>query len=301
MLRIISIDMTKYLLENMTAKEAAEAVKKRKIVVLPVGAIHKHGDGPLGTDMFSCTELARRLGEAIPNKVIVLPTLPYGVSGGAVLPGGVDTSSEPVRQMIKDISMSFVKHGTKHFLYLTGHGGNDNAYLSVASELHKYGVLCAYVRWWDLIIQLKGDTNPNYRNVNILEQSVDAAVGKNDPSVLRDGETRTGAFQKRLRDDILGNKFDTPDKMKGTLICAGSDPMITRVRNGVVYKKATIQIPLPRAKIDIDNPEPGEWPSIADKVSAEQGNDILNTCRDWLVEFLADFEKLEIPEKYLKK
>ena len=284
----------------MTAKEAAEAVKKRKIVVLPVGAIHKHGDGPLGTDMFSCTELARRLGEAIPNKVIVLPTLPYGVSGGAELPGGVDTSFEPVRQMIKEISMSFVKYGTKHFLYLTGHGGNDNAYLSVARELHKHGVLCAYVRWWDLIIQLKGDVNPNYRNVNILEQSVDAACGKNDPSVLRDGETRTGAFQKWLRDDILGDKFGTTDKMKGTLICAGSDPKLTSVPSGVVYKRGTIQIPLPRAKIDLDNPEPGEWPSIADKVSAEQGNDILNTCRDWLVEFLADFENLEIPEKYLK-
>jgi creatinine amidohydrolase/Fe(II)-dependent formamide hydrolase-like protein len=292
--------MTEYLLENMTSKEAAEAVKKRKIVILPVGAIHKHGDGPLGTDMFSCTELARRLGEAIPNKVIVLPTLPYGVSGGAELPGGVDTSFEPVRQMIKDISMSFVKHGTKHFLYLTGHGGNDNAYLSVARELHKYGVLCAYVRWWDLIIQLKGDVNPNYRNVNLLEQSVDAALGKNDPSVLRDGETRTGAFQKRLRDDVFGEKFDTPDKMKGTLICAGPDPKITSIPNGVIYDNATIQIPLPRAQIDLDDPEPGDWPSIADKVSAEQGNDILNTCRDWLVEFLADFEKLEIPEKYLK-
>ena len=291
--------MTEYLLENMTSKEAAEAIKNRKIVVLPVGAIHKHGDGPLGTDMFSCTELARRLGEAIPDKVIVLPTLPYGVNGSA-LPGGVSTSSEPVRQMIKDISMSFVKHGTKHFLYLTGHGGNDNAYLSVARELNKYGVLCAYVRWWDLIIQLKGDINPNYRNVNLLEQSVDAALGKNDPPVLRDGETRTGAFQKRLRDDVFGEKFDTPDKMKGTLICAGSDPKITSIPNGVIYENATIQIPLPRAQIDLDDPEPGDWPSIADKVSAEQGNDILNTCRDWLVEFLADFEKLGIPEKYLK-
>ena len=295
-------DMVEYLLANMTAVEAAKAVKKRKIVVLPVGAIHKHGDGPLGTAMFSCTELARRLGEAIPNKVIVLPTLPYGVSSGAVLPGGIDTSFEPVRQMIKDISMSFVKHGTKHFLYLTGHGGNDNAYLSVASELHKYGVLCAYVRWWDLIIQLKGDVELNYRNVNILEQSVMAAVGvTKDISVLKDGETRLGAFQKRLRDEILGDKFGVPDKMKGTLICAGSDPTITRVRHGVVYKKGTIQIPLPRAQVDLNNPEPGEWPSIANKVSAKQGNDILNTCRDWLVEFLADFEALEIPEKYWKK
>ena len=57
--------MPEYLLENMTAKEAAEAVKNRKIVIVPVGAIHKHGDGPMGTDMFSCTELAKRIQSAV--------------------------------------------------------------------------------------------------------------------------------------------------------------------------------------------------------------------------------------------
>jgi len=285
----------------MTADEAAKILKEEnRVVVVPVGAIHKHGDGVLGTDMYSCTELARRLGEAIPNKVIVVPTLPYGVSGGAVLPGGIDTSYEPVRQIIKEISMSFVKYGIKHFLFLTGHGGNDDAYLSVARELNSKGVLAAYVRWWDLIIQLKGDVNPNYRNVNILEQSVDAACGKNDPSVLRDGETRLGAFSKQVRDDVLTAKFISPDKMKGVRICAGSDPKITSLPNGVMYNGAVIQIPLPRPIIDLKNPEPGDWPSIADKVSAEQGNDILNTCCDWIVEFLADFEKLKVLGKYVR-
>ena len=292
--------MSKFLLEDMTAKEAAEAIKNRKVVIIPVGAIHKHGDGPLGTDMFSCTELARRVGEVIPDKVIVVPTLPYGVSNGSVLPGGIDTSFDPVKQIIKEITMSFVKYGIKHFLYLSGHGGNDNAYLEVARELANKGVLCAYVRWWDLIIQLKGDTNPNYRNVNILEQSVDAACGKNDPSVLRDGETRLEQYYEQVRDDVLGDTFGVPDKMKGVLICAGSDPKITSIPNGVTYDKGVIQIPLPSPAIDIENPEPGDWPSLKGMVSAEQGNDILNTCRDWIVKMLADFEDLEVPEKYLK-
>jgi hypothetical protein len=123
---------------------------------------------------------------------------------------------------------------------------------------------------------------------------------KNDPSVLRDGETRLGAFYQEVRGDVLGDKFGVPDKMKGVLICAGSDPKITSVPNGVTYNGAVIQIPLPSAIIDIDNPEPGDWPSLEGKVSAEQGNDILNTCRDWIVSMLADFEKLEIPEKYIK-
>ena len=293
--------MTKFYLPDMTSVEAAQAIKDRKVVVLTVGAIHKHGDGVIGTDMYSCTELSRRFGEAVSDRVIVLPTLPYGASGGANLPGGIDTSGAPVQQMIKDICMSFVKYGIKHFIFITGHGGNNAAYLNVAREMTKYGVLSAYVRWWDLILQLKGEAEPNYRNVNILEQSVAAACGKVDPSVLRDGETRTGAFSQRLRNEIFGDTFTYPEKMKGTWLCAGIDPMITRLPNAVVYDRATIQMPLPRAEIDLDDPEPGDWPSIADKVSVEAGNDILDTCVNWLVKFLGDFEKLEIPEKYWKK
>jgi len=292
--------MVKYLLAHMTAKEAQEAIKKRKIVVFPLGAIHKHGDGPVGTDMFSCQELARRLGEAIPEKVIVLPTLPYGVSEASALPGGIDTSFTAVQEMVRDVCMSFVKHGIKHILFITGHGGNDAACLGVASELHKHGVLSAYVRWWDLILQLKGNKEPSYRNVNILEQSVDAALGLNELSILRDGETRTEAFQLRLRDEVFGDTFMYPDKMKGTIICAGESPVVTRIPHGVVYEGGTIQIPLPRAPIDINNPEPGEWKSIADMVSAEKGEDILETCVEWLVKFLEEFEKLKLPEEYQK-
>ena len=290
--------MVKYLLNYMNAKEAQEAVEQRDIIVFPIGAVHKHGDGPIGTDCLSCEELARRLGERVPEKVIVLPLLPYGVSTGAVLPGGIDTSYAPVREMIKDVCMSFVKYGIKHILFLTGHGGNDDACLSVASELHKFGVLSAYVRWWDLILQLKGDEDPTYRSIFNIEQDVNAALGFVDPSVLRSGEMRTGAFQDRLRKEIFGDKFPAPGKMEGTVICSGGDPRITHVRHGVVFEGGTVQIPIPRAHVDIKDPEPGEWESIAHLVSAEKGEDILNTCADWLVKFIEEFEKLEIPKEY---
>jgi hypothetical protein len=58
--------------------------------------------------------------------------------------------------------------------------------------------------------------------------------------------------------------------------------VITRIPYGVIYDGGVVQIPLPSAHIDVNDPEPGDWPSIADKVTAEQGNDILNTCRDWI-------------------
>jgi len=51
----------------------------------------------------------------------------------------------------------------------------------------------------------------------MMEQSVDAALGKNDPSVLRDGETRLRAFSERLREEVFGDVITYPDKMEGTI------------------------------------------------------------------------------------
>lgn len=290
--------MTKYLLAYMSAKEIQEALEKRKVLIFPMGAIHKHGDGPIGTDVLCCQELAKRLGERIPEKVIVLPTLPYGISNGAVHPGGVDTSFSPFKQLVTDVCMSFVKYGIKHIVFLTGHGGNVDACLKVSSELHKFGVLSAYISWWDIILQLKGDIDPSYQSIFNLEQDVNVALGLVDPSVLRAGEMRIEVFQERLRKEVFGDKFQAPSKMEGTIICSGESPRIAHVRHGVVFEGGTVQIPLPQAPVDIKNPEPGEWESIANIVSAEKGEDILNTCADWLMKFVKEFEKLEIPKQY---
>ena len=34
----------------------------------------------------------------------------------------------------------------------------------------------------------------------------------------------------------------------------------------------------PQAPVDKENPEPSDWPSFADRVSPELGDNILNTC-----------------------
>ena len=62
--------MTKFYLPDMTSVEAAQALKDRKVVVLPVGAIHKHGDGVIGTDIYSCTELSRRFERYFRYKIL---------------------------------------------------------------------------------------------------------------------------------------------------------------------------------------------------------------------------------------
>ena len=267
----------------MTAKEAQEAFEKRHIVVFPIGSIHKHGDIPIGIDNQGPEEIALRLGERIPEKTIVLPLLPYGVSSSAdVLPGGINTSYTPVREMVKDVCLSVIKHGITHILFLSGHGGNFNALVDVAMELHKYGVLSAIVRWYVLIGELKGDVEPTYTDAHITEPCVSAALDLvDDTSILRAGEMRLPTLHKK----ILGEKFI---------------PKRGSPRHSLLFKGGTTQIPLPSAHIDLSNTEPGNWESIADKVSAKKGEDILNNCVDWMEKFIEEFEKAKIPKEYIE-
>jgi creatinine amidohydrolase len=279
---MIKMSKEKFLLDHLTAKEAQEAFKKRHIALFPIGAVHKHGDVPIGIDNQSAEEVARRIGERIPDKVIVLPLLPYGVSSGVnVLPGGINTAYAPVRDMVRDVCLSVVKHGITHILFLSGHGGNPDALIDVGGELHKYGVLSAVVQWYVLIRELKGEQVPDYQSVFNTEPAVSAALGLvDDISVLRTGEVRLPT----LHAEILGDKFT---------------PIRGYPRYGVLFEGGSAQIPLPRVHVDLSNPEPGVWDSIADKVSAERGEDILNTCVDWFIKFLAEFEKKKIPKEYI--
>jgi creatinine amidohydrolase len=276
--------MVKFLLSSMTAREAQEVFKERHIAVFPIGAVHKHGDVPIGIDNQSIEEIAKRLGEKIPDKIIVLPLLPYGVStNGDVLPGGINTSYQPVRGMVKDICMSLIKHGVTHILFLSGHGGNPDALCDVAMDLHRYGALSSIVQWYVLIRELKGQEDETLNSVFITEPSVSAAIGLvEDISVLRTGEMRLSTLHKK----ILKDKFT---------------PLTGQPRYRVQFEGGSAQIPLPRAHVDLSNPEPGEWENIADKVSVAKGNYILDTVVDWLVRFLEEFEKTKIPEEYLDR
>jgi creatinine amidohydrolase len=274
--------MKKYLLDHMTAKEAQEAFEKRSFAIFPIGAVHKHGDVPIGIDNQSVVEVARRIGERIPEKVIVLPLLPYGVSSHVdVLPGGIATRYTPVRDMVYDVCMSIVKHGITHILFLSGHGGNPNALVDVAQGLHKFGVLSAVVQWYVLIREIKGEEEPDYMSVFNTEPCVSAALGLvEDISVLRTGETRLPTLHKEIFTEKLQPKRGYP-------------------RHGVLFEGGTAQIPIPRAHVDLSNPEPGEWENIADKVSVERGEDILNTCVDWFIKFIDEFEKTKLPDEYI--
>ena len=69
--------MSNFIYEN-TWEENQEAMKTKKLAIIPVGSSEQHGPAlPVGTDWIIADYLARRVGEKT-DKGLVTPVFPYG-------------------------------------------------------------------------------------------------------------------------------------------------------------------------------------------------------------------------------
>jgi creatinine amidohydrolase len=103
-----------------------------EVAVLPFGATEPHNlHMPYGTDTFQVDVLGRRACEAAyaaGAKVILLPTLPYGVNTNYFqVPGSLACSLMPTTllHILEDLVDSLERQGVRKLLLLNGHGGNE--------------------------------------------------------------------------------------------------------------------------------------------------------------------------------
>lgn len=101
-----------------------------EVAILPWGATEAHNYHlPYATDIVECdhiaAEAARRAWEA-GAKVIVLPTVPFGVNTGQ-LDIKLTINMNPSTQfaVLNDIADSLARQGIPKLLIFNGHGGND--------------------------------------------------------------------------------------------------------------------------------------------------------------------------------
>jgi creatinine amidohydrolase len=100
------------------------------LAILPWGACEAHNYHlPFGTDNIETEKIAMesaRLAWEQKARVIVLPTIPFGVNTGQKdikLTINLNPSTQAI--MLKDIIESLIHHKIYKFLILNGHGGND--------------------------------------------------------------------------------------------------------------------------------------------------------------------------------
>lgn len=103
-----------------------------EVVVLPFGATEPHNlHMPYGTDNFQLDVLGQRACEKAYQsgaKVLLLPTIPYGVNTNHLqVPGGLACSVTPVTllHVISDLVDSMERQGVPKMVLLNGHGGNE--------------------------------------------------------------------------------------------------------------------------------------------------------------------------------
>ncbi len=120
--------MPKYILEETNWKEVKGT--KPEVAILPWGATEAHNyHMPYGTDNFIAAELAAACAEKASEKgakVMVLPTIPYGVNTGQpdIL---LDMNLNPGTQflILKDLITVLNRQGIKKLVVMNTHGGND--------------------------------------------------------------------------------------------------------------------------------------------------------------------------------
>ncbi len=115
--------------------------QKWDVAVLPFGATEPHNlHMPYGTDNFQVEEIGRRVCERAYRagaKVILLPTMPYGVNTNHLrVPGALACSVTPTTllHLLTDLVDSLERQGVRKLVLLNGHGGNELKPLT--RELH---------------------------------------------------------------------------------------------------------------------------------------------------------------------
>ncbi len=122
------MDRRSYLLAETTWKTVKDTAYQ--VALLPWGATEAHNYHlPYATDNLQCDRVAaasaRRAWEA-GAKVIVLPTVPFGVNTGQ-LDIKLDINMHPSTQraVLRDVVESLDRQGLRKLVVMNGHGGND--------------------------------------------------------------------------------------------------------------------------------------------------------------------------------
>lgn len=124
-------------LAEMTTREAADAVARGTIVLIPAGALEQHGPGmALGTDLFRAEAVVAEVASNLAGRVVVGPSVPLGVSPHHMaFPGTVTLTTGTFAAVVREYVTSLHQHGWTRFLVVTGHGGNNATLTTVAQDL----------------------------------------------------------------------------------------------------------------------------------------------------------------------
>jgi len=126
-----------------------------EVAILPWGATEPHNYHlPYSTDNYETGALAERAAEIAWKKgakVIVLPTVPFGVNTGQIdLKLAINMNPSTQLALLTDIASAIAGQGVRKLLILNGHGGND--FKQMIRELQpRLDLFICTINWWTCV------------------------------------------------------------------------------------------------------------------------------------------------------
>jgi creatinine amidohydrolase len=269
------LNKKKFELSSMTWWEAEERFGQTRLAIVPVGSVEQHGlHLGVGADWIQAWEIARRVGER--TGVLVLPVMPYGVSGHhKEFPGVITLEPETLQRVVYEVLASLNRYGVERVVFMNGHGGNLGAITGAAKGARDdFDMLCAIVQWWDVLRSRPVFGHPAEEHAGYAETALMLA-------------SRPEAVE-------IGYAVLTPTRQVDEdiqLISAG----LAKFREGVV------RIPLRTLDVtdtgSMTEAHPDEVPGTRDysKITREFAEGLMGEVVDWLCGFVEEFEGFELP------
>ena len=145
-----------YRYNRLTWEGMNVAIGMEKVVILPTGSTEQHGPHlPLDVDTFLCESVCLEVGKRVPDKVLVLPAVSYGLNLHHIdFPGTVHIEPETFVAFCLDITKSVAYHGFQKLLIVNGHGSNTPLVDLVARKtVLETQSICTAVNYYQLAVE----------------------------------------------------------------------------------------------------------------------------------------------------
>jgi len=150
--------MRPYILAESTWKQVRE--QEVDLVVLPWGATEAHNlHLPYATDVMQSDHLAAeaaRLAHEEGAKVMVLPTIPFGVNTGQTdIYLDINLNPSTMTAIVGDVLDTLDRQGIRKFLIFNSHGGNDFKPVLRELGLQYPDMFLAFTNWFSAVDKSK--------------------------------------------------------------------------------------------------------------------------------------------------
>jgi creatinine amidohydrolase len=213
-----------------------------EVAVLPWGATEAHNYHlPYATDNIQCdhvaAEAARRAWDA-GARVVVLPTVPYGVQTGQIdIPLCLNLNPSTQAAVLGDIAHSLDVQGIRKLVVLNGHGGND--FRQMIRELQpKVKLFLCAVSWYK-VVDPKGHFTDLGDHAGELETSVMMHIA---PDLVRPLSEAGDGHERKPRIAAMREGWAwTPRRWTQVSADTGiGDPRAATAKKGEVYLNETV-------------------------------------------------------------